>query len=43
MSSERGTAINLGMSGRIVTPDSPLPDLLDGFPSGEEEGELTWD
>lgn len=41
MSSERGTAVVIGMSGRIVTPDSPVPDLLDGYPAGETESELT--
>jgi hypothetical protein len=38
--SERGTAIAVGMSGHIVTPDSSLPDRLDGYPAGESESEL---
>jgi len=38
--SERGSAISFGMSARIVTSDAPLPDLLDGYPKGETEGQL---
>ncbi|AGM10843.1 hypothetical protein M192_gp036 [Halorubrum tailed phage 8] len=32
-------AISFGMSSRIVTPDSPLPYLLDGGQRGDEPDE----
>lgn len=38
--SERNQAVAIGMSARIVTPDSSLPDRLAKFDRREDDGEL---